>query len=101
MVEFVTYRSANAASGREWLAWICLDGSFLPVYFFGDTEAEAYEKAKAEWDKHEETRERNIAAREEGRKKAAETRARKKQEENETDRDRELLLQSIKSRVLG
>lgn len=77
MVEFVTYRSANAASGREWLAWICLDGSFLPVYFFGDTEAEAHEKAKAEWDKHEETRNRNIAAREEGRKKAAETRARK------------------------
>lgn len=77
--EFVTYRSEMAGEGKEWLAWIKLNGEFLPVYFFGRTEIEASDKAKAEWDKHEETRNRNIAAREEGRKKAAETRARKKE----------------------
>lgn len=80
---FVTYRSANAQQGREWIAWICLDGGFLPVYYFGDTEEEAESKAREEWEKHRETRERNIAAREEGRKKAAETRAKKKANVND------------------
>lgn len=77
-VEFVSYRSSNAKPGREWICWICLDGDYLPVYFFGTSEVEAEAKAYEEWEKHRETRERNIAAREEGRKKAAETRAKKK-----------------------
>jgi hypothetical protein len=80
---FVTYQSANAVSGKEWIAWIHLNGEYLPVYFFGTTETEAHEKAEAEWEKHRETRERNIASREEGRKKAAETRARKKAQAND------------------
>lgn len=75
---FVTYRSENADAGKEWIAWICLSGEYLPVYFFGSSEGEAYGKAMAEWDKHRGERERNIAAREEGRRKAAETRERKK-----------------------
>jgi len=74
----VTYRSDNAEAGRQWLAWICLDGKFLPVYFFGVTEEEAHGKASAEWEVHREEREANHARREEGRRNAAVARERKK-----------------------
>ena len=75
---FVTYKSENAGEGKEWIAWILLNGEYLPVYFFGCSEGEACGKAMGEWEKHKEERERNIAAREEGRRKAVETRERKK-----------------------
>lgn len=77
-MKIVTYRSQNAPTGKEWMAYILLENEYLPVRFNGCTEDEAVELAKNEWDRHEEERERNIAAREEGRRKAAETRARKK-----------------------
>jgi hypothetical protein len=76
-MHIVTYTSTNADPGKEWVAWLVLDSGRLPVAFFADTEAKATREAQAEWDKHEKVRERNIAAREEGRRKAAETKARK------------------------
>lgn len=77
-MHIVTYNSDNAPKERRWLAFIVLDGEYLPVRFQGLTEAEAQDNAQAEWDKHEVERERNVAAREEGRRKAAETRERKR-----------------------
>lgn len=74
----VTYRSDNAEPRRAWLAFIVeANGDYLPVRFQGSTEEHARATAQAEWDKHRAEREANIAAREEGRRKAAETRARK------------------------
>ena len=75
-----TYRSHNAPESLVWAAYIDVgEGDYLPVRFQGKTEDEAISAAQAEWDKHEAERERNIASREEGRRKAAETRARKKE----------------------
>ena len=79
-MRIVTYTSTNADPGKEWVAWLILEGGRLPVAFFADTEEKARNEAKAEWDKWADVRQRNIAAREEGRRKAAETRARKKGE---------------------
>lgn len=77
-IRIVTYRSENADAGREWIAFLVEpNGSYLPAYFRGASEAEASGAASAEWEKHREVREANIARREEGRRKAAETRARK------------------------
>lgn len=73
-----TYLSTNAPERLTWVAFIDMsNGDYLPVRFGGPTEESARAAAQAEWDKHEAERERNIAAREEGRRKAAETRARK------------------------
>lgn len=78
MIRIVTYHSANADEGREWAAYLVEpNGDYLPVRFHGATEDDARFVAKAEWDKHEAEREANLARREEGRRKAAETRARK------------------------
>lgn len=77
-IRVVTYQSANADPGREWIAFLTLpSGEYLPVRFQGPTEADATGSALAEWEKHRTEREANIARREEGRRKAAETRARK------------------------
>lgn len=78
MVRIVTYHSINADPGKEWIAFIAEpNGVYLPVWFRGSSEDAARGAAQAEWDKHEKTREENIARREEGRRKAAETRAKK------------------------
>lgn len=77
-MNIVTYNSANSPSGKEWLAFIVLNGDYLPVRFTGVSEADVIGLAQAEWDKHEAEREANLKRREEGLRKAAETRARKK-----------------------
>lgn len=77
-MEIRTYESANAPERLRWVAFIDMsNGDYLPVRFNGPTEADALATAQAEWDKHEATREANIASREAARLKAAETRARK------------------------
>jgi len=79
MSRIVTYRSVNADDGREWLAYLVQpNGDYLPIRFHGATEDDARFAAQAEWDKHEAERAANIASREAGRRKAAETLARKK-----------------------
>lgn len=79
MSRIVTYRSSNADDGREWAAYLVQpNGDYLPVRFHGVTEEDARFAAQAEWDKHEQERVANIARLEEGRRKAAETAARKK-----------------------
>lgn len=81
MARIVSYRSENADPGKEWIAFLVEpNGTYLPAYFRGATEAAAIGAAQAEWDKHEAVREQNISRREEGRRKAAETRARKGEE---------------------
>lgn len=81
MSRVVTYHSANADDGREWAAYLVEhNGDYLPVRFHGATEDDARFAAQAEWEKHRAKREANIARREEGRRKAAETLARKKAE---------------------
>jgi hypothetical protein len=73
-----TYCSENAPARMTWIAYIDQGfGDYLPVRFNGATEDEARAAAQAEWDKYEAEREANIARREEARRKAAETRARK------------------------
>lgn len=76
-----TYHSVNADSGKQWLAFLVLPSGRLPMTFFAASEAEARSEAQALWDKHEAEREASHARREEGRRKAAETRARKSQRE--------------------
>lgn len=76
-MHIVTYHSVNAASGKEWLAYLILPAGRLPLAFFASSEIAARDAAQTEWDKHAAEREANHAAREEGRRKAAETRARK------------------------
>lgn len=79
MSRIVTYHSTNADDGREWAAYLVQpNGDYLPVRFHGATEDDARFAAQAEWDKHEAVRVETIANREEGRRKAAETLARKK-----------------------
>jgi hypothetical protein len=74
-----TYESGNSPDRLKWIAFIDMgEGDYMPVRFNGETEGAAISSAQAEWDKHQVERERNIAAREEGRRKAAETRERKK-----------------------
>lgn len=74
----VTYSSVNADQGKSWLAFIVEpNGDYLPVRFQSPTEDQARANAEAEWEKHRAEREANIASREEGRRKADETRARK------------------------
>jgi hypothetical protein len=73
----VTYRSENAAPGREWVAYIDLGTDYLGIRFQGETEAEAVSRADEFWEKDRAKREAAIASREEARVKAAETRARK------------------------
>ena len=80
-MSIVTYNSVNAAPGKEWLAYLILPSGRLPLAFFAASEAEARNSAQTEWDKHAAEREANAQAREEGRRKAAETRARKLKEE--------------------
>jgi hypothetical protein len=72
-----TYHSANSEPGKEWLAYLILPTGRLPLAFFATSEDEARTSAQAEWDKHREEREQNHQRREEGRRKAAETKARK------------------------
>jgi hypothetical protein len=76
-VRIVTYRSENADTGKEWVAWLILPSGRLPLAFFADTEAQALTLAQGEWDKHRDAREQAHQRREEGRIKAAETKARK------------------------
>lgn len=76
-MSIVTYSSTNAAAGKEWLAYLILPAGRLPLAFFASTEADARNAAQSEWDKHAAEREANHRNREEGRRKAAETRARK------------------------
>ena len=74
----VTYCSDNADPQKRWLAFIVEpNADNQPVRFQSATEEQATALAQAEWDKHKAERDANIAAREEGRRKAAETRARK------------------------
>lgn len=73
----VTYHSVNAGPGKEWIAYIDSASGYLPVRFHGVTEEEASSAASAEWDKHEVERTANLARREAGHIKAAETKARK------------------------
>lgn len=73
-----TFHSLNSEAGKEWLAYLVLPSGRLPLTFFAASEEEAHNNAKAEWDKHTKEREINHRRREEGRAKAAETRARKK-----------------------
>jgi len=80
-MRIVTYYSDNSDLGKEWLAYLILPSGRLPLAFFAPTENDARMLAQTEWDKHREERERNHQSREEGRRKAAETRARKKGEE--------------------
>lgn len=75
-----TYHSANADSGKQWLAYLILPSGRLPLAFFAASEAGARNLAQTEWDKHREAREINHRNREEGRRKAAETRARNSRE---------------------
>ena len=77
-MSIVTYRSENADAGKEWLAYLILPSGRLPLAFFAPSEDEARQLAQAEWDKHAEERQINHDRREEGKRKAAETRARKK-----------------------
>lgn len=76
-----TFHSLNSDPGKEWLAYLVLPSGRLPVSFFAASEQEAYDAAKFEWDKHSTEREENHRRREEGREKAAATRARKKAKE--------------------
>lgn len=76
----VTYQSQNAHQRRQWIAFIEVEGAYLTAFFQGETEQAAHDAASAEWEKHRAVREANIAAREEGRRKAAETKAKKKAE---------------------
>lgn len=76
-----TYHSANAPAGKEWVAWLVLPSGRLPVAFFADTEAHVRSEAQTLWDKHAAEREAIHHRREEGRRKAAETRARKSKRE--------------------
>ena len=81
MSRIVTYQSGNADAGKEWVSYLVQpNGDYLPVRFHGDTEGAARSAAQAEWDKHEAERIQNIARREEARRKAAETRSRKRGE---------------------
>lgn len=75
----VTYHSVNAESGKEWLAYLVLPSGRLPVAFFAETEESAVSEATDLWDKHAAERQINHDRREEGRRKAAETRAKKKE----------------------
>lgn len=79
MTRIVTYHSVNADPGAEWLAYLILPSGRLPLAFFADTEEKARSEAQNEWDKHAAEREINERNREEGRRKAAETKARKKE----------------------
>ncbi|MET3924572.1 hypothetical protein [Devosia sp. 2618] len=77
-VRIVTYHSTNAEARKSWLAFIVeANGAYLPVRFQSDTEEAAKALAQEEWDRHSAEREANQARREEGRRKAAETLARK------------------------
>ena len=76
-MEIVTYRSVNSKPGKEWLAYLILPSGRLPLAFFAATEEQAAYEAKNEWDKHAAEREANHRNREEGRIKAAATKARK------------------------
>jgi hypothetical protein len=73
----VTYSSVNADPAQAWVAYIDLGADYLGIRFSGASEEEAYVKASEFWDKDRAKREANIASREEARRKAAETRARK------------------------
>lgn len=72
-----TFHSVNSAPGKEWLAYLILPAGRLPLAFFAASEIEARTDAQAEWDKHAAEREANHRNREEGKRKAAEKRARK------------------------
>lgn len=77
-VDIATYHSANAAPGKEWLAYLVLPNSQrLPVAFFAPTEEQAKAEAQALWDKHAAEREANHKRREEAKRKAAAAKARK------------------------
>lgn len=73
----VTYHSVNADPDKAWVAYVDLGHDYLGVRFSGATEEEAYVKASDFWEADRLKREATIAAREEGRRKAAATRARK------------------------
>jgi hypothetical protein len=76
----VTYHSTNAGAGKAWVAYVDLGHDYLGIRFEGATEEEAYVKASDFWAKDQAKRDEVKASREEARRKAAETRARKQSE---------------------
>lgn len=58
-IDVVTYRSANAAPARQWLAFLVMPSGRLPITFFAATETEAVTKAHALWDSERDAREVN------------------------------------------
>lgn len=76
-MSIVTYHSDNAALGKEWLAYLILPSGRLPLAFFAPSEDEARNAAQSEWDKHAKERQAAHDRREEAKRKAAETKARK------------------------
>lgn len=75
--KIVTYFSSNADTTRSWLAYVDLGHDYLGIRFHGATESDAYGKAETFWEETRLVREQNKERIEEGRKKAAETRAKK------------------------
>lgn len=64
--QYITYQSANADSRRAWACYIYIGGrDYLPVSFYGETEAEAHDRAKSFWDKDRAAREEKIKNRRE------------------------------------
>lgn len=77
MEKIVTYHSVNAVPDRAWVAYVDLGSDYLGIRFHGDTEEQAAGRASEFWEADRAKREETIANREEARRKAAETRARK------------------------
>ncbi len=73
----VTYHSATAKAGREWVAYVDLGADYLGIRFHGTTEGEAIEKASDFWEASRAEREETRARIEAGRAKSAATRAAK------------------------
>lgn len=68
---------ANPANGPSYVAYVVLNDEFLGIRFEGSTEDEARTKATTFFEETRAKRETTRANIEEGRRKAAETRARK------------------------
>lgn len=75
--KIITYHSLNAKPEQAWVAYVDLGHDYLGIRFSGATEAEATAKAAEFWAEEQEARDAVKASREEARRKAAETRARK------------------------
>ena len=77
-VRIVTYRSENADTGKEWVAYLILPSGRLPLAFFATSEVKALTLAQTEWDKHRLAREKAHQRREAAKAKTAQTESRKK-----------------------